>query len=346
VIALARSRGNIMQAVEIGKEWHDSTPEVELALKAAVAVGSTTSAGWAGALVAVQQMADEFITLLRPQTIIGRIPGFRQVPFNVKMPRQLTGSTASWVGQGLPKPVSALSFDTVTLGFAKCAGIVVLTEELVRLSSPAAEGVVRQDLLDTISQFQDEQFINPAVAAVANVSPASVTNGVAARTSTGASLAQVSADVEAVINSFITARISLASGVWVMHPRTALHLALLRNTGGGNDTFAFPTISMQGGTWFGMPVVVSANVPVSVPTGDTTIIALLSAGDIFLADEGGVNIDSSREASVQLQDNPGTGASALVSFWQNNLVGLRAERMVNWLKRRSAAVQVIDSVQY
>jgi HK97 family phage major capsid protein len=122
-------------------------------------------------------MASEFIEFLRPLTIIGRIPALRRVPFNIRMPLQDTGSSVSWVGEGLAKPVTKFHFDTATLRFAKAAGIVVLTEELVRFSNPSAESLVRTDLAAAIRQFLDEQFVDPTVVAVVNVSPASITNG-------------------------------------------------------------------------------------------------------------------------------------------------------------------------
>ena len=58
--------------------------------KAAVAVGTTTDATWAGPLVVTQPL-NEFLELLRPRTLLGRIPGLRQVPFNVSVPTQTTG---------------------------------------------------------------------------------------------------------------------------------------------------------------------------------------------------------------------------------------------------------------
>jgi hypothetical protein len=68
-----------------------------------------------------------------------------------------------------------------------------------------------------------------------------------------------------------------------------------------------------------------------------------------MADDGGVNIDVSREASVQMDsapDNPPTASTVLVSFWQNNLVGIRAERFINWRRRRDAAVAFIQGARY
>jgi Phage head maturation protease len=103
--AIALGRGNILQAVEYAKQWHDSTPEVELVLKAAVAAGTTTDATWAGPLAPITPLANEFVALLRPATILGKVPGFVQVPFNVSVAAQTGGGSYSWVGQGAPKPV-------------------------------------------------------------------------------------------------------------------------------------------------------------------------------------------------------------------------------------------------
>jgi hypothetical protein len=34
------------------------------------------------------------------------------------------------------------------------------------------------------------------------------------------------------------------------------------------------------------------------------------------------------------------------ALWQHNMVGIRAERFINWKKRRAGAVQYIDSANY
>ena len=151
VMALACSKGNLVQAVEIAKRWHNETPEVVEILRAAVAAGTTTDPAWAAPLVNYQVMTSEFIDLLRAETILGRLAGYRSVPFNIKIPRQTAGATANWVGEGLSKPVSKLVFDQVTLPWAKIAVICVITHELARFSNPSAEQLVRDDLIATIA---------------------------------------------------------------------------------------------------------------------------------------------------------------------------------------------------
>lgn len=350
--ALAMSKGNLMQAAEIAKSW-DDTPQVETVLKAAVAAGTTTDTTWAKPLVEYENMASEFAELLRPATIIGRIPGLRRVPFNVKIPRQTAGSTVGWVGEGKPKPVSALAFDQVTLGMAKTAGIVVITDELARSSSPAAEEVVRQDLIDQTAQFLDRQFVDPTVAASAGVSPASITNGVTAITASGTDADAFRADAKSVMTAFVAANMSLAGAVWIMTETQALSLSLMLNPLGQQE---FPGMNATGsGTLLGLPVIISENIPAqaavtgppAIPAGSRII--LVKASEILLADDGQTMLDASTEASLQMDSAPDATPSAttvFVSLWQMNMVGIRAERYINWGKRRSGAVQYITGTAY
>lgn len=348
VKALAFARGNRQEAIEYAKQWRDSTPEVEIALKTAVAAGTTSDSTWAGPLVYNQDMASEFINYLRPKTILGRLDGLRRVPFNIRYASQTSGSTVGWVGQGKGKPVSKPQYTSGSLGFAKQAGIVVITEELARFSSPAAEETVRNDLVDQMVQFGDEQFIDPGVAAVASVNPASILNGasnVRQAAATWTSAANVETDVKAFFKTFADNEIDLAGAYWIMTPAVALALSMIRTTGGEN--FAYPGISVMGGTFFGLPVITSNSVPASVSAG--SIAAVVKPSEVFVADDNQIAVDVSREASIEMSDAPtndataGTGAS-LVSMWQTNSVAIRVERMINYARRRSYGVGYIDNL--
>ena len=353
--ALASAKGNRYEAAEIAKRWKDSTPEVEAVLrtpidmieKVAVSPGTTTDATWAEPLVQYQNMASEFIDYLRPLTIIGRIQGFRMVPFDIKVPRQTGGATVNWVGEAKVKPLSALAFDSLTLGHYKIAGIIPLSEELVRFSNPSAEMLVRNDLAGAVVQFMDREFVDPTKAEAAQVSPASITNGVTPTVPTGVTAAAFRTDVRTLMASFLAANIPVATGVWIMTQTQALAFSLMQNALGQPE---FPNITMLGGTLLGFPVVVSENIPAQggSPTDGYPIIFAV-AGEIMLADDGGVNIDMSREASLQMEttpDSPATASTTLVSLWQHNMIAIKAERFINWKKRRSAAVGYISYAKY
>ena len=350
-MTLVHAKGNLGQAADIAQRWKDA-PELSQVmnamahagttnLKAAVAVGDSNTSGWASQLVFYDNLASEFYGLLYPKTIIGRIQGLRRIPFNVRIGGTSGGSSSAWVGENNPIPASAMAFTSVTLGHAKAASLVVFTRELATMSNPQAEMVVRDDMLSSMTKFADQQFIDPAVAASANVSPAAITNGAASVVSTGSSVAAIYADVAALKKLFIAANLDMAGCVWVMKPGTALDLSMKRTS---QDIAIFPDINMDGGTWFGLPVVTSNSVPGSVSGG--SIIALVKADEVFYADDGGITMDYTQEASVQMLTNPATGAQSLVSLFQNDLVGLRAIREMNWQRRRPEAVAYIDGVNY
>lgn len=304
-------------------------------MKAAVAVGTTSGATWAAPLVEYNQMAEEFVDFVRPQTIVGQVPNLRRVPFNISVPRQNGGGAAYWVGEGAPKPVTSFAFDNVTLRWAKLATIAVISDELARFSQPSAETIIRDQLAAAIIQQMDSDFINPANAGTADVKPASITNGVTPVVSAGGTEADVRGDIRALFAPFIAANLSPTNGVWIMSATTALALSLMVNNLGQP---AFPGITMAGGSFNGMPVIVSEAVG--------NIVVLANARDILLADDGQVTVDSSREASLQMDDAPTAGASTLVSLWQNNLLGIRAERYINWVKARPASVQYLSGVTW
>jgi len=330
--ALAVTKGSRLEAVEYAKRWRDSTPEVELVLKAAVAAGTTTDATWAGPLAPMTPLTSEFLAYLRPATILGKVPGFVQVPFNVSVASQTGGGTYQWVGQAAPKPVGKLAFASTTLGITKCAGIIVITEELARTSTPSAESVIRQDMINGIAAFLDTEFIDPSKAAVAGVSPGSVTNGVTPITTAGTSPANARTDIQALLAAMTTANISAAGAVLIMSETNALALANSLNALGQP---LFPNLGVNGGTAMG-----GVSVITSQAAGSWVILAQPNC--ILYADDGGVSIDVSREASLQMDsapDNPALATTILTSLWQNNLVGLRAERFINWKKARTGCVQ-------
>jgi HK97 family phage major capsid protein/HK97 family phage prohead protease len=340
--SLALSRGNPMQAYEIAKNMK-AGDRVETVLKAAIGAGSTTSADFTS-LLAQQTMANEFIELLRPQTILGKLSP-RAVPSNITIPRALSGTSASWLGEGKAAPLTNAAFNDMKIGEHKIGAIAVFTEELLRRSEPSAEALVRDDLLATVATFVDLAFIDAANAGIADVKPAAITNGASSTAASGTTAAAVRADVATAYKKFIVANHPLDSGVWIMHPSTALSLSMMRNVNGAKE---FEGISMNGGTLEGLPVVTSTSVPGDAVAGYSVVLAVQN--DIFVA-EGGLTIDASREASLEMETAPTTSAKTptsaqLVSLWQTGGVAIKAIRGITWTRRRPTAVAVISAAKY
>ena len=318
VKCLAIAKGNLFGAVEVAKQV--GLPEqVQKYLSQKAVVGTTSHADFAKPLVDEANLTGEFIELLRPATVIGQMTGFREVPFNVKVPTQTGATAVGWVGEGKKKATTDMKFGQATLGFAKVAGIVVLSQELMRFSNPAADVLVRDDMVKSVSEFMDEQFVDPAKAE-AEESPASILNGVAPIVSTGTNAAAYETDLGAMVDAFVAENQTLKGAYWLMSETRALHLALLRDALG--NTY-FQGMNLAGSrTLLGLPVIASESI------GDKII--LVKPSNILLADDGGVDISYSDQATI-------TNGAEILNLFENNLIAIRAERYTRWKVARKAA---------
>jgi len=346
-MAQIQARKEYRNITEVVKErWPSDGRLHAFVSKASVPPGMTTVEAWAGAIAEPTNLSSEFVEYLRPRTIVGRIPGLKRVPFNVRYMGQNSGAVAQWVGQGKGKPVTSFGVFDGTLLRTKIAAIAVITEELARDSSPAAETLVRDELARAVIERLDVDFIDPAQAASAGVNPASITYGVTPLTSAGTSADNARTDLISLLSQFAEQNVNPESLVLVMPNTLALALSLMVNSLGQP---AFNGITPSGGTLLGIPVVASQYA--ANASGSGNLVIALNASDIFLADDGNVTLDASREASIQMTDTPTVDAStstgqSLVSMYQTNCIAVRAERFVNWAKVRSTAVVFMDDVNW
>ncbi len=350
--ALAKMTGESASSIAYQQYGEDS--QVYNVLKAAVAAGTTAHSTWAGPLVGDESSVyADFVEYLRPMTILGRmgqngIPGPRIVPFRTRLISQTSGGAAAWVGEGKAKPLTKFDFSGTTLEPLKVANIAVVTMELLRDSSPSAEAIVRDQLAAALAARLDIDFVDPDKAAVSGVSPASITNGVSAIASSGTDADAVRCDIAALLQTYVAANNPPTTGVIVMSANLAIQLMTMQNALGQAE---FPGMTMMGGVLLGIPVITSEYLTdFAVSAGE--YVFMINASDIWVGDGGGVSVDMSDQASLQMDSEPtqdGTGtptATSVVSLWQNNLVGFRCERTINWAKRRSSAVAVLDEVAW
>jgi hypothetical protein len=323
-------------AVSIAEKQFRDTPTIALAAwelreKAAVGAGTPTTAGWADDLV-VGQLIDDFMEGVRAQAVIERLQGVRRVPFEARVPKESSaGFGGGWRGgPGGPLPAIKTALDTLSLPMLGCGGIMVTDEELVRLMRPAHARTLRDLLTAGLIRYQDTQFLDPSISAVANVSPASILNGATEITSTGSSLAAMVGDAKNIIDAVTT---NLDKPVWIMQRKDAVHIAVKQESAG-----LTPTVTALGGMWLGIPVITSASIPGTEGSPATDrIIALLDAASVLLADEGTAEISVSRVTSIQMDDAPtsnaATGtATTQVSMFQTHSVATKIMRPMNWTR--------------
>jgi HK97 family phage major capsid protein len=338
--------------LDVAKEMYPSDDRLRGHFeKASVLAGTTTNSVNAAVLVDPMNLASEFIEYLRADTIIGKfgrngIPGLNAVPFNIRVTGRTTGGTGYWVGEGAPKPLTAFEYNVTTLAYTKVAAISVITQELARFASPSADRLTRDGLRAALIERIDIDFIDPTSAAVANVQPASITNGLTPLSPSGTTADAARADLANLLSSFIESNQDPTGLVLIMPATLALSLSLLRNSLGQPE---FNGLTMRGGMLEGIPVIVSQYA--ANASGAGNLVIAVNTREVFLADDGEVTVDASTEASLQMLDNPTNNsatatATTMVSMFQTNSIALRAERFINWAKRRAAAVVYMDDVNW
>jgi hypothetical protein len=104
---------------------------------------------------------------------------------------------------------------------------------------------------------------------------------------------------------------------------------------------AFPGMTPNGGTIGGLTAIVSDGVP-------SQTIILVDAQQVAAASET-IQLAVATHAAVQLDaspDSPVSGSTVLTSLWQNNLTGLKAERVFGCQKLTTTGVCVLTGVTY
>ncbi|MGI0528007.1 phage major capsid protein [Rhizobium giardinii] len=315
-MALAITKGDVSDAFEVAAgRWGPMSPAARVA-KAAIGAGQLAGGSWGDELAGDFAAATaEFFQLVAERSIIGRMAGLRRMPLLTRTIAVIGGSTAHWVGEGKPKPVTSMVFGDALLPARKVIAIAITTRELLESADPAAEGVIRNDLLRAVVDALDTAFVDPANAGIADVMPASIVNGLTP-----------SADLESLVADFAG---DLSAAVFVMNSATAVSLSSADR----------PNIGARGGELVGVPVVTSRNVAEgNIVLADPTGIAL---------GEGTAAVRITTQATVEMKDSAltqdattGTGTT-MVSLFQTNAVGIIAERAVNWDVARPGSVSFI-----
>lgn len=266
----------------------------------------------------------EFFDLVTEQSILGRLPGIRTVPFGVKLLSMVAGAVGYMVTEGNPKPVSEAALNGSALQWRKVAAMIFVTDETLNYQSAIATLI--RDLVRAIVVTLDEAFLDPTVAG-------STTFGAPSINSSG----NFAADMAALVSAF---KGDLGAAVWVSSPTVATRIALMTDAGG---RYLFPDTGPAGGSLLNLPHITTRHAP-----GDSngSFLALVDAtgiaANVELAD-----IRRSNQAVIQANttpDNPTTAATVQISLWQRNLTAFLAELRAGWDVQRAGAVAVLRDV--
>ena len=325
------------------RRWAKSNPVLFNVIKTAVEGGGSGTGDWGAELVAADtRFTGDFITYLHGRTVYDRLP-LREVPANVQIKGQDGAATGYWVGENAAITASAQSFSAVNLTPLKVAAMAIVSNELLRDSTPAAEMLVRDALVEASSKRIDDTFLSTSEASAA-VSPEGILQNIVADSASGTDADALRADVKTLYADFIAAK--TASGLYfVMNPALAKSIQLLYNALGQPE---FSGITQDGGTLLGDPVITGDNV-------NSAHLILLNPREIYKIGDMGVQVSISREATIEMSDSPAnesqgatTMAGNIVNMFQTESTAIKIVRPINFQRRRTDAycVGYVDDAAY
>jgi HK97 family phage major capsid protein len=327
---LAEGRGRPEIAVMLARKSRDF--DAALVLKAATAVGDTTTTGWAAELVA--PVLGELIDLLRARSaLFALVPDPTPLIGSVNFPRRTAGDPSGFVAEGAAIPVRAGALELLPLSPYKACGAVVASGELWRRSDVWAERYVLDTLSDDIALGVDQVFLSDSAATAA--APAGVlhsSNGAAAIAATaGGDAAAAATD----LGNLLAAGASMVAPRLLINP-SAIAAALALS---GSSSFAIIQALATGRIGPRVEVVEAGNI-----TPDT--IALVDA-DGLLVGAGGIELETTDEGTLHMETAPaddlgGAGnPTPVVSLFQRDLTAARLIMPITWRSKRTAQVQHI-----
>lgn len=291
-------------------------------------------------------IADEFIEFLRPEMTFFQ-GGPKRVQFTAgkfKAPRGATGATASYVGEGAKKPVTEPTFDEINMSAKKLAAIVLITQEARDWSVPSIDAYIRDDLRTEMASRMD---LNAYFGLGTGNSPRGILNiaGVPSFDFSGLGVAPTISEIDAMASRLI---LSLTENhihanpkwAWLFSYRTFEALKNIRVGGDSMGVYAYPELHLPVPTWKGFRVLVTSQVPNNLgDESDESTIALIDYRHVLYGEEGGVEIKTSDQASVDV-------SGTVVHLWQQNMYGILAEHQHDFGLRHLHAVAKATGIRF
>lgn len=142
------------------KDWTDAMFEKEVfdqTRKRTMAASSGT-----GQFIVPEEYIPELVDLLRSKIVTTKLgvqmmTGLTSAPIDI--PKQTSGATGYWVNENNEITASNLAFGQITMSPKQVGALVVLSNRLLRMSAPSAEGIIRNDLAACLARSVDAAIL-------------------------------------------------------------------------------------------------------------------------------------------------------------------------------------------
>lgn len=274
-------------------------------------VGSDPSGGF----IVPDELSTIFIELLLPYAVVrGMNPTTMPMPAgNMTLNAGDTGPSASYIGEVDAIPVSSATFKRVNLSAKKLVGMVPISNDLIRTSSPQADAIVARWLLKAVANREDLAFIRGDGSANTPTGLRYLAGLERTMTGTG-TVANVAEDLSALKLYMRNANLTLDNPGYLMSPRTEDFLWRLQDPITGFYPYREQIDAGRLGPY---PIGVTTQIPDNLGGGTESELYFANFADVIIGDTMSVQMDSSTEASY-------VDGSVTRSAYQNDLTLLRA----------------------
>ena len=332
ILAVTAGKFDPERAVKFAKSRWEDDEELHKALES----GSDP----AGGFIVPPSYSREIIELLYPMTVVrSSNPVIWPMPNGTAEVPKLTGGVqAEYVGENQNITTDQPDFGQVALVWKKLACNVPISNDLLRFSAPNAEVVVRNDLAMSLAVREDRAFLRDDGT---GQKPRGMRfqSGISTRAATGGTaptLAQVRADVTALVLAMENSNMPMIRPVWHFAPRIKHFLG---NLADGNGNLIYKD-ELDRGEFYGLPYKTTTQIPTNLGAGT-------NESEIYLADYAQVVIGEASELIIEASSvaayHDGT---AVQSAWSRDQTVIRAIARHDFGLRHALSVAILTGVQW
>lgn len=264
-----------------------------------------------GGVTIPQNLYNEIIPLLR-QTGVTRSLGVTELPLpngNLNLVKQTGAANFTWVGENQPIGNSKITMGNIKLSAKKLAGIIPISNELLRDSSLVADRFVRDEMVNGIAEAED---ITSLYGSGSENAPKGVT--VACADSKITVDGELTADtIYTMVGKLLSAKLNNPNFAWRI-PGVLWAKLYGMQTANGNYIFRD---EMKDGKLCGYPFKIDNNIKIGADANAKTQIFFGDWKNFLIGVESALQIAVSTDASF-------TDGSKTVSAFENDLTLMRA----------------------
>lgn len=313
--------------------------EFEASQKRTLNAGSAS----AGGILLPENMATDLIDLLRPtSTFLAGNP--QEVPMpngTYKQSAAASGATAGYRGEGKPMSVSTPTFKSISMSAKLLAGIVPLTQQLMRWSLPNISNWVESDLVAAMNTAMDIAAFrgsglqdNPLGITLI---PGVLRQACVSATTSTPTVAQIESDARLIEAKIDNSGLQAPRAEWRMSWRTFSYLADLRD---GNGNRIYPELQGANPTWRRRPVRYTQNIPTNLGGGtNESEIYLVAFNHVLFGNTLAMQLAMSDVATV-------VNGSQTINSFQDGVTVIKAEWEHDFDVRYVEAVAVLTGVKF